>query len=273
MLNRRPMDSGTTGVIMGLLQGVTEFLPVSSDGHLAAFGLVADVPEMSLALVVLLHTGTLLATLLVLRPELQELLAGLLFDARDPLRRTQSVHVRTAISIVAASAVTGVVGLTLKHSVEAWVSIPAVVAAGFMLSAIAVASTRWTGGTREVLALGPSLILGFAQGLAVGPGLSRSGTTIACAMAMGLAPVAAFRLSFLLSIPAVAGATLLEGLKSGTEAWTSQAMIGATVAFVSGYVALRTLRGLVARGQLWWFAFYLVPLSLAMLLFGMLRSS
>lgn len=254
---------------MGLLQGLTEFLPVSSDGHLAAFALVAEVPEMSLSLVVLLHTGTLLATLLVLAPEIRGLLAGLWTDVTDRGRRATSVHVQTAISVIAASAVTGAVGLGLKDAVEAWVSVPAVVSAGFMLSALAVASTRWTGGTKEALAIAPSLLLGFAQGLAVAPGLSRSGTTIACAMAMGMAPAAAFRLSFLLSIPAVAGATLLEAVKTGTDGWTAQAMIGALVAFVVGLGALVLLRGLVARGRLWWFALYLVPLSLMTLAFGL----
>jgi undecaprenyl-diphosphatase len=244
-------------------------LLVSSDGHLATYALFADVPEMSLSLVVLLHTGTLLATLLVLAPEIRALLRGLVTDLTDATRRAESVHVQTAISVIAASAVTGAVGLGLKDAVEAWVSVPAVVSAGFLLSAVGVASTRWTGGTKQVLSIAPSLVLGFAQGLAVAPGLSRSGTTIACAMAMGMAPAAAFRLSFLLSIPAVAGATLLEALKSGAGGWTAQAMIGATVAFVSGLGALLLLRGLVARGRLWWFAFYLVPLSVAVLVFGL----
>lgn len=272
MLHTRPMDSGTTGAIMGVLQGLTEFLPVSSDGHLAAFGMVAEVPEMSLSLVVLLHTGTLLATLLVLVPEVRELLTGLWTATTDPSQRKDNVHVQTAVSIVAASVLTAIVGLTLKDAVEAWVSVPAVVAFGFLLSAIAVASTRWTGGNKEVLAVMPSLLLGFAQGLAVAPGLSRSGTTIACAMALGMKPQAAFRLSFLMSIPAVAGATLLEALKSGGDGWTTQALIGASVAFCVGFVALRLLRGLVARGQLFWFAFYLVPLSIAVLAYGLMKS-
>lgn len=253
---------------MGLLQGLTEFLPVSSDGHLAAFALVADVPEMSLSLVVLLHTGTLLATLIVLAPEIRQLLLGMFVDLRDPAKRSTSVHAQTAVSVMAATVVTGVIGLTLKDTVEAWVSVPSVVATGFLLSAIGVASTRWTGGSKDALALMPSLLLGLAQGLAVAPGLSRSGTTIACAMALGMNPQAAFRLSFLLSIPAVAGAILLDVIKTGSDGWTTQTMIGASIAFVTGFVALRALRGLVARGQLWWFALYLVPLSLALFAFA-----
>jgi undecaprenyl-diphosphatase len=267
------MDSATNGAVMGLLQGLTEFLPVSSDGHLAAYALVARVPEMSLSLVVLLHTGTLLATLLVLAPEIRQLIIGTFVDVRDPEKRKTSVHARTAVSVIAATFVTGIVGLSLKHAVEAWVSVPSIVALGFLLSAVGVASTRWTGGSKDTLALTPSLLLGLAQGLAVAPGLSRSGTTIAFAMAMGMNPAAAFRLSFLLSIPAVAGAILLDVLKTGSSGWTSQAMIGASVAFVTGFVALRMLRGLVARGQLWWFALYLVPLSLAMFAHGFARGN
>jgi undecaprenyl-diphosphatase len=224
---------------------------------------------MSLSLVVFLHAGTLLATLVVLAPEIRQLVVGILADVTDSTRRRESVHVQTALSVIAATVITGVVGLTLKDAVEAWVSEPAVVAVGFVLSAAAVASTRWSGGHRAALAIMPSLVLGFAQGLAVAPGLSRSGTTIACAMAMGLNPAAAFRLSFLLSIPAVAGAILLDVIKTGSDGWTTQAMIGASVAFVTGLIALRLLRGLVARGQLWWFALYLVPLSIAVFMYGL----
>jgi len=94
------------------------------------------------------------------------------------------------------------------------------------------------------------------------PGLSRSGLTIACAMALGMNASAAFRFSFLLSIPVVAGATLIEMIDAGQiNQFSSDIWIAATVSFVSGYIALRLLRRIVSKGQLWWFACYLIPLG------------
>jgi undecaprenyl-diphosphatase len=119
--------------------------------------------------------------------------------------------------------------------------------------------------------LGIAFLIGLLQGMAVLPGLSRSAMTIAGAMLLGLAPAAAFRFSFLLSMPAVAGAALLElghpGVLAGmsTAAW-----IGAVIAFASGCVALCMLRGLLAQGRFWLFAWYLVPLAAAMILWDVL---
>jgi len=121
----------------------------------------------------------------------------------------------------------------------------------------------------EHLSLGAALLVGLAQGAAVLPGLSRSGTTIACAMALGMSASAAFRFSFLVSIPVIAGATALElgkpGVLSGMDAtaWTA-----AAVTLVTGYACLRLLRGLLTRGHFWRFVWYLVPLGLWMLVRG-----
>ena len=117
------------------------------------------------------------------------------------------------------------------------------------------------GGTAELPSLGAALLVGLAQGLAVLPGVSRSGSTIAAALLLGLRPEAAFRFSFLVSIPAVAGAVLLEAV--GPEGFGVEPALwtGAAVAVASGLLALLVLRRLVRRGRLWVFAPYLVALS------------
>lgn len=261
-------------VLMGIVQGVTEFLPISSDGHLAVVAMLGGVTNMSLTLTVLLHVGTLLATLIVFRDDVKKLLATTLSFARAPRVTTATDEGRTWITIVAASVPTAIIGLAIEDAVEAWSSVPWIVALCLLGSAAAVASTRFTAptATNEVtyLPLGRALFLGAMQGLAVLPGLSRSGTTIAVAMALGLAPAAAFRLSFLLSLPAVAGAVVLKVLKPevlaglGLEVW-----IGAVVSFVVGYASLLLLRGTISRGRFWAFALYLVPLAAFVLWLGM----
>ena len=115
-------------------------------------------------------------------------------------------------------------------------------------------------------------MVGVAQGAAVLPGLSRSGSTIAVAMALGVQPTAAFRYSFLLSMPAIFGATLLQLRHEGVlDGLSASAGVGAVVSIVSGYVALRVPRNLVTRGHFWRFAWYLVPLGLGLILWGLVN--
>jgi undecaprenyl-diphosphatase len=136
---------------------------------------------------------------------------------------------------------------------------------------VAVVSTRGRSGKLEALSPGAALLVGVLQGAAVLPGVSRSALTIATALALGLTPLAAFRFSFLLSLPAVAGAALLElhdpavlGRFSGVD-WSATVL-----SFLFGCAALLGLRGLLARGRFWMFSLYLVPLGIAMLAWDVL---
>ncbi|HEX5098145.1 MAG TPA: undecaprenyl-diphosphate phosphatase, partial [Polyangiaceae bacterium] len=118
--------------------------------------------------------------------------------------------------------------------------------------------------------LAGALLLGVAQGLAVLPGLSRSGTTIAVALWLGVRPRRAFELSMLMSVPAILGAIVLEGrLAFGSALPWVPLLLGATVALGTGIVALRALRGLVDRGHFGWFAFWAGPLALATMAMGL----
>lgn len=253
----------TTALALGLLQGSTEFLPVSSSGHLAAYALTHEVPEMSLALTVLLHGATLLATLWVFRGDLLGLTRTLLGALRAPRALTNTEQGRLLLSLGAACVPTAVIGLALEPHMEALSGDARVVGVGFLLSAIAVVSTRNRIQGREELSVGAALLVGLAQGMAVLPGLSRSGTTIACALALGMSASGAFRFSFLVSIPVIAGATALELGKPGVLAGMGPtAWAAAAVTLVTGYACLRLLRGMLTRGHFWKFVWYLVPLGL-----------
>lgn len=252
---------------LGLLQGITEFLPVSSSGHLASFAFVVDVPQMSLALTVLLHAATLLATIIVFYPDLLALTRATLRHALQPATLLQTEEGQLLRDVVVACVPTAAIGLLLESRVEHLSSMPLVVGLGFLASAVVVLSTRGKVAGRDVLTIGPALLVGIAQGIAVMPGISRSGITIACALALGLSAPAAFRFSFLVSMPVIAGATLLELGKPGVLAGLdSTAWFAAAVTLVSGYFALRWLRGLLTSGHFWLFAWYLVPLSAVVLL-------
>ncbi len=259
-------------LVLGAVQGVTEFLPVSSDGHLAIAAMLFGETEMSLAMVVLLHVGTLLATLIILREDVRPLVRTL-FTPSKWRGTEEGAALRT---ILITSIPTAIVGLALHDAVEPLARSAVVVGICLWGSALAVASTRWTApkATKTSLDLSVShcVIIGIAQGLAVLPGLSRSGTSIATMMLLGLSGPTSFRLSFLLSLPAIAGAAILE--LRHPEVWSSlgtPAIAATVVAFVVGLAALSALRHIVAQGRFWAFAIYLVPLGAVLVVMGLYR--
>lgn len=267
----QPHISLLEAVVLGAVQGVTEFLPISSDGHLAIAAMLFGTVNMPLAFVVMLHAGTLLATLIMFRADVAKLLATVWQALRAPKEALATEDGRMVLSIVCATIPTGIVGVLMEDAVESWAAVKWIVGACILGSAAAVLSTRFAK-PRGVAAFGvrDSILVGVAQGLAVLPGLSRSGSTLALAMALGMAGPTAFRYSFVLSLPAVGGAVLLKALHHGALAGLGmQAAVGASVAFFVGLAALYALREAVSRGKLWTFAVYLVPVGLAMIVWDM----
>jgi undecaprenyl-diphosphatase len=266
-----------TSIVLGVVQGITEFLPISSDGHVALFAILFGETAMPLSMVVLLHVGTLVATGLVFRGEVRELAVSLGRGVRAPRQYLATTEGRTNAAIVVASIPTAVVGLALRDRVEAWSHVPWIVGACLLGTAVLVASTRLTADRATHADTGipmrHALLVGIAQGLAVLPGLSRSGSTIACAMALGVAAPAAFRLSFLMSLPAVLGAVLLE-LRDPADILGDlgpAALAGAAVSFGVGLASLLALRRVIDRGRFWAFAIYLVPLGTALIVWDLSR--
>jgi undecaprenyl-diphosphatase len=252
---------------LGTLQGVTEFLPVSSDGHLALAQLLFDMQDGGLALNVLLHAGTLLATVLVLRSRVWRTLLAGTAGALRPATLPQTEPGRDALVVVLATLPTGVIGLLLRDPVERWTSSPLAVGLGFALTSAVVGSTYWARGRRETeLAWWGALLLGAVQGLAVLPGVSRSGLTICLMLWLGVRRERAFELSMLASLPAILGAVLLEVPAMLTARFDpGLALFGAAVAFAVGIAALWILRGAVVRGHFPLFAAWTLPLAVATL--------
>jgi undecaprenyl-diphosphatase len=253
--------------LLGVLQGITEFLPISSDGHLALAELLFDVDEGGLTFNVMLHAGTLVATLLVLRARVWRAVTESALAVRHPSRFRSTQGGRDALTVVLASIPTAIIGLLLRDAVEKWTHSPFVVGVGFLLTSVCVLSTYWVKpGQREQPTLLGALAIGFLQGLAVLPGLSRSGGTIAGALWLGVRPERAFELSFLMSLPAVLGAIVLEGRHVFASPFpVVPATIGAGVALVTGIAALSALRHVVMRGRFAIFALWTVPVALATL--------
>ena len=262
-------------LILALVQGLTEFLPVSSSGHLVLMGEALQIAGSGLFLTIALHMGTLLAVVIVYRQALRDALVGLF---RGSPREALMVGLGTLPAVV--------VGLTLHDVVVQRFQSARSAAAGLLVTAVIlwisnrVARLRpgapTTGPVTGVAgSVGPldALIIGCGQAIAILPGISRSGTTIACGLLRGLAPADAARFSFLLSVPAVLGAAVLElaPLVNGGERAPIGGLLvlwGIALSALVGWAALRVLLVFLARGAFQWFAIYCLALGLGFLLFA-----
>ena len=257
---------------LGALQGLTEFLPVSSSGHVAIGAWLFGIDDLPLSAVIVVHAGTLVATLLVVGGDVKNLALQAIRGLRHPSDFLKTPEGAVSIGVGLGSLPTAAIGLLLKERVESWSHVPWAVGGFLLVSAAVVLTTRIAHGEREQLPAWGYVLVGVAQGFAVLPGISRSGSTIAAGMLLGLRAPEAFRFSFLLSLPAVAGAVLLELGRPGALSelgWS--ALIAGGVACGVGWVALLWLKGLVTQGRLWVFAVYLVPLGSGLMLWSGMR--
>jgi undecaprenyl-diphosphatase len=254
-------------IFLGVIQGLTEFLPISSDGHLALAQMLLDTDGGGLTLSVLLHTGTLFATLIYFRRRIAESLVDLWHTLRRGRVPAPGASGYDVIFVLVASVPTALIGLLLRDAVERWTVSPLATGFGFIVTSLLLTSTLWARpGNVASPTLVAALLIGLAQGLAVAPGISRSGSTIVAALWLGVRSERAFELSMLMSLPAVAGAILLEVVGGHGHGGHAFALVcGAITAFAVGILALTLLRRIVSRGHLAWFALWVLPVALATL--------
>lgn len=244
-------------LILGIVQGLTEFLPVSSSGHLALGADVLDLPENDIAFTVLVHAATALSTIVVFWDDIKKLITG-----ETPRKYLAFL----AVSMVPAA----IVGFTFKDQIKAITSTEFV---GYMLIItaliLALSQKIKSSGIKPVGWLN-SILIGIAQAMAILPGISRSGSTIGAALILGVNREEAARFSFLMALPVIGGATLLE-LKDLVEVGTIASgdsvpvlgyALGFTAAFVSGLLACKWMIRLVKGTNLMWFAVYCLIIGL-----------
>ncbi|MBP5188813.1 MAG: undecaprenyl-diphosphate phosphatase [Fibrobacterales bacterium] len=248
-------------ILLGVVQGLTEFLPVSSSGHLVVFSnILGDGGEGTL-LEVLLHFGTLAAVLTVYRKEIFALCAGLVRREREATRKC---------GLIALACVpTGLIGILFKHPLEALFESPFAVSCALLFTAALLWSVRLVPADRPAKPLDArrALLIGLIQGVAIVPGISRSGSTICGALHLGVDRRTAGDFSFLISVPAVAGAVLLKikdvaeaGIDaSGITGWT---LAGVAASFLVGWAALVWLLKFVRKGKMHLFAPYVLAVGL-----------
>ena len=250
-------------LLLAVVQGLTEFLPVSSSGHLVLFQHFLGVREGDVFFDIILHVGTLGSILLVYRREILRLLK---FD-----RAATGYLVSLAVGTLPAV----IVGFLFKTRIEELFHSPQFAAVGLVITSAVLLSTRFSCSSEtldaswEPRAPVPqhALLIGLAQAFAILPGISRSGSTIAAALWMGLPRAEAARFSFLLSIPAVGGALVLQ-LMDGpavSHGETGRLLLAGLTAFAIGLLAIRWTALAVVQAYFWKFSFYCLAVGTAVM--------
>jgi undecaprenyl-diphosphatase len=253
-------------LVLGLVQGFTEFLPVSSSGHLVIlqqmFGIQASGEEL-LFFDLTLHFGTLLAVLFVFYRDVLAMIRGFLEWLRSPRQNPLqgSAQMRLSFLVILGTVPAAVIGLSFKSYFEDLFESGLAASSMLLLTGLILWMTRFL--NVEKISLKESrwshvLLVGLAQACAIIPGISRSGATIVAGLACSWSRDWAARYSFLLAIPAILGALLIElqTIKQVPEGDLLALALGVVAAAFSGFLAIRILLRVVRRGQLSWFAYY-----------------
>jgi len=250
-------------VFFGLLQGVTEFLPVSSSGHLALFQHLFHF-KVPLFFDVLAHLGTMLAVIFYFKKDLLDLLSGIVKEIKT---RQFASYFKTVIWLILATLPAGLLGIIFQNSIAHSFENLRLVSLAFLLTAIILILPR-LGRFKIKNKHLSALIIGLSQALALLPGVSRSGTTITCGYLIGFEKEKIFRLSFFMAIIAVAGASILQIptiIHDGGSGF-GLSLVALVFSFIGGWFSLGILEKIFLRGKLWYFSFYCFPLGLAILI-------
>jgi undecaprenyl-diphosphatase len=251
-------EGNTLGAaLLGIIQGLTEFLPVSSSGHLVMFQQFFQLGDDHVLFDLVLHLGTLFVVLWFYRAELIGMFKDVV-SGEGPMRSRKGF--RTLVLLVIATIPTGLIGVLFEDLFERWFANPAVLVVTFAITGTVLFVSRWfdQGSGDEVgMKWWHAVILGVVQGCAITPGISRSGSTIVAALFLGLDREVAARFSFLMSVPAILGAVVFKLKDVGADVvhWPSVG-VGALCALVSGYFSLVLLVRLVRNGRLSHFSWY-----------------
>ena len=241
-------------IILGIVQGLTEFLPVSSSGHLAVLQRMMGLGEDVIALSVVLHIGTALSVIV--------------FFFKDIVKLLRNAKLLMLVAVV--TIITGVIGIGGRGFFEGLFNSPKAVGYAWIITGLVLLLTK-NFGQNQKTAVGAkdAVILGLAQGLAIVPGISRSGITIATLLFRRIEQETSFRFSFLAAIPAIFGAALLEArpvdiaFKENLFGFS----LGCAVSFLSGILALWMLKGVMRRAKLHYFGYYCIIIAILTLLF------
>ncbi len=250
-------------VVLGAIQGATEFLPVSSSGHLVVGQALLGIEIPGIGFEISVHLATLLSVMVAYRSELSDLVSGALKGESDAWAYWLLVALATLPVVV--------VGLWYKDQIEALFDQPVFAGFGFLVTAVVLFTTRWAlaRDPADAPSTRTSLLMGFAQVVALLPGVSRSGMTVTAALWSGLDPKRAAQFSFLMLIPAVSGAAILmvpDLMDGGMGVGTAPLVAGFVSAAVVGVLAIRLFVAMLRNRSFPLFSAYLAVLGVSFLM-------
>jgi undecaprenyl-diphosphatase len=265
-------------IILGAIQGLTEFFPVSSSGHLVIFQQMMGLKEPVLLFDISVHMGTLAAIVIYFFKDIINIMKSLIHSISSRLSgqsghftSLESRDINMAWMLVAGSFPTAVIGAGLQMISDVLFSSLLLVGVSLMITGGILLGTRWISQENESgmdLTIKQALLIGTVQGLAVIPGISRSGSTIVAGLFLGVNRDLAIRYSFLLSIPAILGALVLQVLTDPSGAGNISLSIiaaGLVTSLIVGYAALSLLVKMVQKGHLYFFTPYCIVLGVIVL--------
>lgn len=265
------MSETVKSIILGIVQGLSEFLPISSSGHLVLFEAMLDHQQAGIAFEIFVHFGTLAAVFAVYYKDIFGMLRylpGIPKFLMNGMRITNEEDRYCALTfyIIVATIPAVIVGLFFKDTIESLFDSTTLVLGALLFTGAVMWSSRYTQEDSKFFSLTTAILIGCAQAFAIIPGISRSGSTIVMALWLGVKRETAARFSFLLSIPVILGATILQ-VKDFMEAPPpSEQMMNiafATIAAaISGYFAIILLLDIIRKQKLEWFGVYCVTVAL-----------
>lgn len=239
-------------LILGIVQGATEFLPVSSSGHLVLTQRLLGIEIEGVLFEVVVHVGTLVSVIMVYRERIANLIRGAVAGSRDAWRYIGL--------LVLATIPATVVGLLWKDAIEALFDDPAVPGFALLVTGLILITAKWAVHRGEDSEPGPlsAFLIGVAQAFALIPGISRSGSTVVAALWLKMDAREAAAFAFLMAIPAIAGAAVLQipDIGTGTGLGAAPLLVGGIASAITGVLAIRTFVALLARKSFHWFAPY-----------------
>ncbi len=259
-------------IILGIVQGLTEFLPISSSGHLVLTEKVFDLHPENIYLEVFLHFGTFVAVVIVFRKDIWGIIKVLWESIiRGKRSEDSAYYYNLFFCLIIGTLPAAALGLLFKEFVErAFADVP-LTSLMLILTGIFLFITRLSRVKKESVGFLDSLIIGLAQGLALIPGISRSGWTIGAGLFRGIKGTRAAEFSFLLSLPAIFGASVLKLKESLDQSLPSETMalylLGAFFAFIFGYLAIKFLLQILKKGRLEYFGYYCIIIGILGLVF------
>ena len=267
------MPETLKAIILGIVQGLSEFLPISSSGHLVLFQKLLGFEPAGMAFEVFVHFGTLMAVLIVFRNDVWEMIKWLPgvpgFIARGmKIQSPEDQYRAMSLFIILGTIPAAAIGLAFEDEIEALFSSELLVLVALLMTGLIMWSSRYTEENPKngFMNIWHAIAIGFAQSFAIIPGISRSGSTIVTALWMGLKRDTAARFSFLLSVPVILGASILKFKELVDAPPPSTEMVNLVLATlaaaISGYLAIIWMLDIIRRQRLEWFGLYCAVVAL-----------